>query len=113
VTQPPFDMKKMMQQAQQLQARMRQVQEELKHRTVEVTVGGGMVRAKLNGQLELVQLEIDPQAVDRRDVEMLQDLVIAAVNQGMKRAQELMQEELSKVTGTQLFNPFGQGSSDP
>lgn len=113
MTQPPFDMKKMMQQAQQLQERMRQVQEELRHRTVEVTVGGGMVRAKLNGQLELVQLEIDPQAVDRRDVEMLQDLVIAAVNQGMKRAQELMQQELSKVTGTQIMNPFGEGSSGP
>ena len=113
MTQPPFDMKKMMQQAQELQTRMRQVQEELRHRTVEVTVGGGMVQATVNGQLELVRLQIDPQAVDARDVEMLQDLVIAAVNQGMKRAQELMQSELSKVTGMQLFNPSGQGSSDP
>ncbi len=106
-------MKKMMQQAQELQVRMRQVQEDLRHRTIDVTVGGGMVQATVNGQMELVKLEIDPQAVDARDVEMLQDLIMAAVNQGMKRAQELMQSELSKVTGMQLLNPFGKGVPDP
>lgn len=113
MTQPPFDMKKMMEQAQELEARMRKVQEDLKHRTVEVTVGGGMVRATVNGQLELMKLEIDPQAVDARDVDMLQDLIIAAINQGMKRAQEMMQSELSKVTGMQLLNPFGKGPPAP
>ena len=81
---------------------MKTGQETLRHRTAEATVGGGMVRAVVNGKLELVSIEIDPQAVDARDVEMLQDLVVAAVNEAHRRAQALVQEELQQATGLPL-----------
>jgi DNA-binding YbaB/EbfC family protein len=110
---PPFDLGKVMQQAQQLQERMRRAQEELRHREVEATVGGGMVTARANGRMELIELRIDPQAVDPRDVEMLQDLVVAAVNQVMSRAQQMAQEELQGLTGglpiANLFSGSGPG----
>ena len=110
---PPFDLSKVMQQAQQLQERMRRAQEELRHREVEATVGGGMVTVRANGRMELVKLEIDPQAVDSRDVDMLQDLVIAAVNQVMTRAQQMVQEELQGMTGglpiANLFSGIDRG----
>lgn len=96
---PPFDLSKVMQQAQQLQERIRRAQEDLRHREVEATVGGGMVTARANGRMELLEVKIDPQAVDPRDVEMLQDLVVAAVNQVMSRAQQIVQEELQGMTG--------------
>lgn len=109
----PFDLSKVMQQAQELQERMRRAQEELRHREVEATVGGGMVTARANGRMELVELKIDPQAVDPRDVEMLQDLVVAAVNQVMTRAQQMVQEELQSMTGglpiANLFSGLGRG----
>lgn len=94
-----FDPSKLLEQARELTDRMKRVQEELRRRTVDATVGGGMVRAEVNGQLELVRIEIDPRAVDSRDVEMLQDLVVAAVNQALKRAREMAQAELQRVTG--------------
>jgi DNA-binding YbaB/EbfC family protein len=110
---PPFDLSQIMQQAQQLQERMQRAQEELRHREVEATVGGGMVTARANGRMQLIKLEIDPQAVDARDVEMLQDLIIAAVNQVMTRAQEMVQQELQSVTGglpiANLFSGLGRG----
>lgn len=110
---PPFDISKVMQQAQQLQERMRRAQEELGHREVEATVGGGMVTARANGRMELLELRIDPQAVDPRDVDMLQDLVVAAVNQVMSRAQQMAQEELQGLTGglpiANLFDAPGRG----
>lgn len=110
---PPFDISKVMQQAQQLQERMRRAQEELRHREVEATVGGGMVTARANGQMELISITIDPQAVDPRDVDMLQDLIVAAVNQVMKRAQELVQQEMQGVTGgLPIANLFGAGPGD-
>lgn len=96
---PRIDPNKLMEQAREWTGRMQQVQEQLKQRTVDATVGGGMVRAEVNGQLEVVKIEIDPQAVDKRDVEMLQDLLIAAINQASKRAREMAQEEIQKVTG--------------
>jgi len=101
-----FDFSRMMKQAQALSGQMQQIQEELKRRTAEATVGGGMVRAVVNGKLELLKLEIDPQAVDPRDVRMLQDLVVAAVNQAMTRAQELAQQEMARAVG---LPPFGGG----
>ncbi len=97
--QPPFDMNQIMRQAQELSGKLKRAQEELKHRTVDVTVGGGMVEVTVNGAMELVGIKIDPQAVDPRDVEMLQDLVRAAVNQGMSRAKEMMQQEMQQFTG--------------
>ena len=86
-------------QAQNLQERLQQVQEEAASRTVEATAGGGMVRATVNGRLELLRLQIDPTAVASGDLEMLQDLVIAAVNQALRAAQQQMADEMSKLTG--------------
>jgi hypothetical protein len=86
-------------QAQDLQERLQRVQEEAAARTVEATSGGGMVRATVNGRLELVRLQIEPGALAGGDVEMLQDLVIAAVNQALRSAQQQMADEMSKLTG--------------
>ena len=90
---------KLMKQAQQMQEKMMRVQEELAARTVEATAGGGMVTAVVNGKHELVSLRIEREVVDPDDIEMLQDLVVAAVNEGVRRAQEMAAEEMSKVTG--------------
>ena len=108
----PFDISKMMEQAQQLQERMRRAKEDLRHREVEATVGGGMVTVRANGCMELVELRIDPLAVDPRDVAMLQDLVVSAVNQVMSRAQQMAQEELQSLTGgLPIANLFGGAGS--
>ena len=107
MTKPPFDVGQVMQQAKEVSAKLRQVQEQLRHRTVEATVGGGMVTATVNGKLEVVKLQIDPQAVDPRDVDMLQDLIVAAVNEGMRRAQQLMQQEMQRVTGLPIGTLLG------
>ena len=93
------DMGKLMKQAQQMQAKMMRVQEELESKTVEATSGGGMVTAVVNGKHELVSLKIEKDVVDPADIEMLQDLVVAAVNEGVRKAQEMAQEEMSKLTG--------------
>jgi DNA-binding YbaB/EbfC family protein len=88
-----------MKQAQQMQAKMARMQEELATREVEATAGGGMVTARVNGKQQLLELKIEKAVVDPEDVEMLEDLVIAAVNEGMKKSQEMVQEEMSKITG--------------
>ncbi|SHJ68146.1 hypothetical protein SAMN02745165_02934 [Malonomonas rubra DSM 5091] len=88
-----------MKQAQQMQAKMARVQQELEKREVEATAGGGMVTAKVNGKQELLSLNIEKDVVDPEDVEMLQDLVMAAVNEAVKQSQKMIQEEMSKVTG--------------
>jgi hypothetical protein len=88
-----------MKQAQQLQQKMLRLQEELAARTVEATAGGGMVTAVVNGKHELVSLRIEKDAVNPDDVEMLQDLIVAAVNEGVRRAQEMAQAEMAKITG--------------
>ncbi|MBN2398146.1 MAG: YbaB/EbfC family nucleoid-associated protein [Deltaproteobacteria bacterium] len=92
-------MGKLMKQAQQMQARMMQVQKDLEARTVEATSGGGMVTAVVNGKHELISLKIEKEVVDPADIEMLQDLVVAAVNEGVRKAQEMAQEEMAKITG--------------
>jgi DNA-binding YbaB/EbfC family protein len=99
VSESGFDPARLLAQARELQEQLARAQDELRRRTVDVSVGGGMVEARVNGQGELVALRIDPQAVDPRDVEMLQDLIVAAVNQGIARARELAQAELAKVAG--------------
>lgn len=88
-----------MKQAQQMQAKMARVQEELEGKEVEATAGGGMVTARVNGKQQVLELKIEQAVVDPEDVEMLEDLVIAAVNEGLKKSQEMVQEEMSKVTG--------------
>ena len=89
----------MMKQAHDLQKSMAQVQEDLRTRVVEGSAGGGMVTAQVNGSRELVALKIDPEVVDPEDVDMLQDLVIAAVSQAMEKARKLADAEMAKVTG--------------
>ena len=88
-----------MRQAQQMQKKMAQIQEELAGKTVEASAGGGMVRCVVTGKQEVVSLEIDPEVVDPDDVEMLQDLVCAAVNEAIKRSQEMVAEEMGKIAG--------------
>jgi len=91
--------KKMMKQAQQLQKNMLKMQEELESATVEATAGGGAIKAVVTGNMRLESLEIDPEAVTPDDVDMLQDLVIAAVNEGMEKAQEMASSRMSSLTG--------------
>ncbi len=90
---------KLMKQAQEMQAKMAQVQEELGEREVEASSGGGMVTVKMNGKQELLELKIKPEAVDPDDVEMLEDLVTAAFREARKKAEEMLQTEMAKVTG--------------
>lgn len=86
-------------QAQQMQAKMARLQEELAHKTVEASAGGGMVNAVVNGRHELVSLKIEKDVVNPEDVEMLQDLIVAAVNEGIRKAQEMAAAEMAKITG--------------
>jgi DNA-binding YbaB/EbfC family protein len=94
-----FDIGGILQQAQQLQERLANVQQELASRTVEASAGGGMVTATVNGKLEVVSIRIEPSLLDSKDVDMLQDLVVAAVNEGIRSAQRLVADEMGKVTG--------------
>ena len=93
------DMNGMMKQAQKLQKKMMKTQEELSGKTVEATAGGGMVKVVATGGQTIESIEIDKEVVDPEDVEMLQDLVMAAVNDALKKAQEMMSSEMSKLTG--------------
>lgn len=93
------NMQKMMKQVQKMQAEMARTQEELANQTVEAAAGGGVVTVVVNGHQEVQQIKIDPDAVDPQDVEMLEDLVLAAVNEGLRKSQEMAQEAMSKVTG--------------
>ncbi|MGW8325188.1 MAG: YbaB/EbfC family nucleoid-associated protein, partial [Desulfobacterales bacterium] len=90
---------KMMKQAQQLQSKMFKLQEELAEKTVETSSGGGMVKVVANGKQQLVSIQIEQEVVDPDDVEMLQDLILAAVNDALNKAQEMVSEEMSKLTG--------------
>ncbi len=88
-----------MKQAQQLQNKMAKLQEELGERTIEASAGGGMVKVVVNGKQELVSLVIEKEVVDPEDVDMLQDMVLAAVNEGLSRSQEMVSQEMGKLTG--------------
>jgi DNA-binding YbaB/EbfC family protein len=93
------NMKEMMRQAQILQNKIAKTQEELAKKTIEVSVGGGMVKAVANGKPEIVSLSIEKEVVDPEDVEMLQDLVVAAVNEALSRSKEMVDSEMAKITG--------------
>ena len=93
------NMNKMMKQVQKMQQDMMKLQEELANRMVESTAGGGVVKVVANGKNEVVSVEIKPEAVDPDDIEMLQDLITAAVNEALKKAQEMVSEEMGKLTG--------------
>jgi DNA-binding YbaB/EbfC family protein len=88
-----------MRQAQKLQSQMAKLQEELADKTVEGTSGGGMVTVVANGKQEILSVTIDPEVIDPNDVEMLQDLIQAGVNDALKKAQEMSAAEMSKLTG--------------
>ncbi len=93
------NMQQMMQQVQQMQKDMEVAQEQLKHEIVEASAGGGMVTVKVSGGLELREVTIDPAAVDPEDVEILSDMVLAAVNEALRMAQELAERKLGGATG--------------
>jgi hypothetical protein len=93
------NMGNMMKQAQKLQAKMLKMQEELAEKTVEATAGGGMVRVVANGRQQIVSILLEKEVVDPGDVEMLQDLVLAAVNDALAKSQEMVSEEMGKLTG--------------
>lgn len=95
----PGNMNKMMKQVQKMQREMARVQEELKDLEVEATAGGGMVRVVFNGHGEIRDLTVAKEAVDPDDIEMLQDLILAALKEGQAKAQILAQEKMGAVTG--------------
>jgi nucleoid-associated protein EbfC len=96
--QPP-NMNKMLQQVQKMQQDMVAAQEQLKHETVEASAGGGMVKVTVSGDLELKAIRIDAAAIDPEDPELLQDMVLAAVNEGLRSAQELAANKMGGLTG--------------
>ena len=89
----------MMKQAQQLQKKMMRLQEELGERTIESTAGGGMVKVVANGKQEVLSIEIEKEVVDPDDVDMLQDLILAAVNDALQKSREMVSGEMGKLTG--------------
>jgi len=88
-----------MKQAQKLQSKMLKLQEEMAEKTVETASGGGMVKIVANGKQQIVSIEIEKEVIDPDDAEMLQDLIIAAVNDALTQSQEMVSEEMSKLTG--------------
>ena len=93
------DLGSIMKQAQKLQAQMAKMQEELSSRTVEASAGGGMISVVANGKQEVISIRIEPEVIDASDREMLQDLVVAAVNEALRKSQEMVSEEMKKITG--------------
>ena len=89
----------MMKQAQKMQAKMAEMQEQLKTETLEASAGGGMVRVVITGDMQIRELHIDPAAIDPDDVDMLQDMVAAAVNEAIRSAQELASRRMGEITG--------------
>ncbi len=102
------NMNAMLKQVQKMQADMAKAQEELKNEVVDSSAGGGMVTVKISGDLEVREVRIDPQAVDPEDVELLQDMVLAAVNEAVRSAQELAATKMNAAAGG-LAGPGGHG----
>ena len=94
-----MDMNKMLEQVQQMQAQMQKAQEELKNETVEASAGGGMVTVTATGGGEIKSIKIDPKAIDPNDPEMLEDMVVAAVNEALRSAQGLIESKLGPALG--------------
>jgi DNA-binding YbaB/EbfC family protein len=103
--QPP-NLQKMLQQAQEMMAAQQEAQEALKSERVEASTGGGMVKVVMTGDLRVESLVIDPGAVDPEDVEMLQDMVVAAVNEAVRQAQEVAERKLGGAGGAEAFDPM-------
>jgi nucleoid-associated protein EbfC len=96
---PMADIMKILQQAQQMQGRLKQIQDELEARTVSATSGGGMVSVEADGKGQIRKIKIDPTVVNPADVEMLEDLVLVAIAEAQKKAQDVAQEEMGKLAG--------------
>jgi DNA-binding YbaB/EbfC family protein len=94
-----MNLSNMMKQAQKIQEKMAQVQEDLAGKTVEANAGGGMVTVVANGKQEIVSIKISSEAVDPEDHQMLEDLITAAVNEALRSSKAMLQEEVSKITG--------------
>lgn len=92
-------MNSLVRQAQKMQSRITKVQDEIGNKTIEASTGGGMVTAVVNGKQELLQIKINPDVVDPADVEVLEEMVLGAVNQAMEMAGEMMNSEIEKITG--------------
>jgi DNA-binding YbaB/EbfC family protein len=93
------DFMKMLQQAQQLQGRLQEIQDQLQQQTVSGSAGGGMVRVEADGKGQVRRIQLDPSVVSAADVEMLEDLIVVAVADAQKKAAELAQQEMGKLTG--------------
>jgi len=93
------NMGNMMKQVQKMQADMARMQEELKEKTVEATAGGGAIRVVASGAKEIKEIKIKPEVIDPEDVEMLEDLMLACVNEALRKADEMVMKEMSKITG--------------
>lgn len=100
-------MNKMMKQAQEMQNKMAKLQEEMESKEFEGAAGGGMVKAVVNGSNSLISVKIDPEVVDPEDIELLEDLVVAAVNQAREKATEEMGDEMKRLTGGIPFPGLG------
>jgi DNA-binding YbaB/EbfC family protein len=103
----PNSMADILKQAQALQSKLTELQAEAERKTVEASAGGGMVTAVVNGKLQVLSIHIDPQVLSVEDREMLQDLVTAAVNEAIRKAQQMMAEAMSRVTGGLKIPGFG------
>jgi len=95
----PGNMNNMMKQAQKMQQDMLKAQQELEEKTVEASVGGGAITVTVSGKKELLKIKIDPDVVQGDDIEMLEDLILAAVNEGMRKADEMAASQMNKITG--------------
>ena len=93
------NMNQMIKQAKKMQEQMAKMQEELQERVVEASAGGGAITAKVNGRQEVLEIKIKPEVVDPEDVEMLEDLILAVLNDAIKQSQDMVSGEMSKITG--------------
>jgi DNA-binding YbaB/EbfC family protein len=89
----------MMKQAKKMQQQMEKVQEEMQERVIETSAGGGAIQLKINGKQQILAIKIKPEVVDPDDIEMLEDLILAAVNDGLKQSQDMLTNEMAKITG--------------
>lgn len=94
-----MNMQEMMKQARKMQEQLAQAQESMKDVTIDASAGGGMVKAIVNGDLELVSIQIDPDALDPEDVDLLQDMIVAAVNEAIRGVSEVASKQMSSITG--------------
>lgn len=94
-----MNMQEMMKQARKMQEQLAQAQESMKDVTIDASAGGGMVKAAVNGDLELVSIQIDPDALDPEDVDLLQDMIVAAVNEAIRGVSEVASKQMSSITG--------------